>query len=60
MKEPTKLFGSFSWVVNGGDVYTVAKAVNYNADVLEELISKVEDLEKQIADMRGKPDETNN
>lgn len=53
MKEPTKLFGSFSWIVNGGDVYTVAKAVNYNADVLEELISKVEDLEKQIADMRG-------
>lgn len=53
MKKPVKLVGSFSWVVNGGDVYKVAKGVNYNADVLEELINKVEDLEKQIADMRG-------
>ena len=54
MKKPTKIFGSFSWVVNGDDVYTVAKGVNHNADVLEELIRKVENLEKQIADMRGK------
>lgn len=56
MKKPTKIFGSFSWVVNGDDVCTVAKGVNHNADVLEELIRKVENLERQIADMRGKAD----
>ena len=53
MKKPTKISGSFSWVVNGDDVCTVAKGVNHNADVLEELIRKVEDLVKQIAEMRG-------
>ena len=52
----TKISGSFSWVVNGDELCTVARAVNYNADVLEELLNKIEKLEKQIADMRGEQD----
>ena len=49
----TKISGSFSWVINGDELCTVAMAVNRNADVLEELLDKIEKLEKQIADMRG-------
>ena len=49
----TKISGSFSWVVNGDELCAVARAVNRNADVLEELLNKIEKLEKQIADMRG-------
>lgn len=48
-----KISGSFSWVINGDELCTVAMAVNRNADVLEELLNKIEKLEKQIADMRG-------
>lgn len=49
----TKISGSFSWMINGDELCTVAMAVNCNADVLEELLNKIEKLEKQIADMRG-------
>jgi len=49
----TKISGSFSWVANCDELCIVARAVNRNADVLEELLNKIEKLEKQIADMRG-------
>ncbi len=47
-----KISGRFAWVVNGDDICTVARAVNCNADVLEELSEKVERLEKQIGEIK--------
>ena len=34
--------GSFSWIVNGDELCTVAKAVNANAEVLKGLIDLIE------------------
>ncbi len=52
MRKTCTISGYFSWIINGDDVATVARAVNRNADVLEKLIAKVDDLEKQLKDQK--------
>lgn len=45
--------GSFSWIINGDDICTVARAVNANAEVLKGLIDYIEhdlELKQQIID----------
>ena len=37
-------------IVNGTEITVIGKAVNYNADLLEELIQRVERLEKKLGD----------
>lgn len=39
--------GSVPRIVNGSEIAVIGRAVNYNADVLEELIKRVERLEKE-------------
>ncbi len=51
--KPCTIYGSFSWVVNGDDVATVARALNRNAEILEKLIARVDDLEKQLKDQKA-------
>ena len=53
MRKTCTISGYFSWIVNGDDVATVARAVNKNADVLEKLIARVDDLEKQLKDQKA-------
>lgn len=37
-------------IVNGESIATVARAVNYNAEVLENLIKRVEKLEQKVSE----------
>jgi hypothetical protein len=53
MRKTCTISGRFSWIVNGDEVATVARAVNKNADVLEKLIARVDDLEKQLKDQKA-------
>ncbi len=53
MRKTCTIRGNFSMIVNGDEVATVAKAVNKNADILEKLITRVEDLEKQLKDQKA-------
>ena len=48
IKNPFKIRGKFSWVINGDDVAIVAKVVNANADILEQAMIKIEQLETEI------------
>jgi len=54
VKNPFKVRGQFSWVVNGDNITTVAKAMNANADILEQVMRKVEQLEKEIEELKNK------
>lgn len=40
-------------IANGDDVATVARALNRNAEILEKLIARVDDLEKQLKDQKA-------
>lgn len=53
MRKTCTISGSFSWIVNGDEICIVAKALNKNADVLEKLITRVDDLEKQLKDQKA-------
>lgn len=53
MRKTCTISGYFSRIINGDDVATVARAVNKNADVLEKLIARVDDLEKQLKDQKS-------
>ena len=37
-------------IINGESIATIGRAVNYNADVLEDLIKRVEKLEQKEGD----------
>lgn len=52
VKKPFKVSGHFSWIVNGDDVATVAKAMNANADILEQVMIKIDQLEKEIEELK--------
>lgn len=43
-----------------GNLVTVARTVNINADVLIELCNKVADLEKELEQLKEKQNDTNN
>lgn len=58
VKNPFKVTGRFSWVVNGDDIATVAKAVNANADILKQAMIKIDQLEKEIEILNGEEHET--
>ena len=53
VKNPFKVIGRFSWVVNGDDIATVAKAMNKNADILEQVMIKIEQLENEIDELKN-------
>lgn len=53
VKKTFKIKGGFSWVVNGDDICTVANVVNANADILEQVMIKIEQLEKQIIESKA-------
>jgi len=53
VKNPVKVKGRFSWVVNGDDIATVAKAMNANADILEQAMIKIDQLEKEIEQLKS-------
>lgn len=53
MRKTCTISGSFSMIVNGNEICKVAKAVNINADILEKLITRVDDLEKQLKDQKA-------
>ena len=52
VKKPFKVIGRFSWVVNGDDIATVAKTMNANADILEQVMIKIDQLEKEIEELK--------
>lgn len=54
VKKPFKVRGYFSWIVNGDDLATVAKAMNANADILEQTMMKIDQLEKEIEELKNK------
>lgn len=54
VKNPFKVKGCFSWVVNGNDIATVARAMNANADILEQAMMKIDQLEKEIERLKNK------
>ena len=54
VKKPFKVKGCFSWIVNGDDIATVAKVMNANADILEKAMIKIDQLEKEIEELKNK------
>lgn len=52
IKEPFKVRGRFAWVVNGDDIATVAKVMNANADILKQAMIKIDQLEKEIEQLK--------
>ena len=52
VKEPFKVTGRFSWVVNGDDIATVARVMNANADILKQAMIKIDQLETEIKKLR--------
>ena len=53
IKKPFKVTGTFSRIVNGDDIATVAKAMNANADILEQAMIKIEQLETEIKSLKS-------
>ena len=53
IKNPLKVMGTFSWIVNGDDVVKVAKVLNANADILEQAMIKIDQLEKEIEQLKN-------
>lgn len=53
IKCPRKVKGTFSWIVNGDDIATVAKVLNANADILEQAMIKIEQLEEEIKQLKS-------
>lgn len=51
-----KLHGTIRNVFNAGEIATIGKCVNYNAEILENLIERVEVLEKQMEDRKRQKD----
>lgn len=42
--------GTVPRIVNGLEIAVIGRTVNYNADILEELIKRVEMLEKKVGE----------
>lgn len=57
VKNPFKVIGRFSWVVNGDDIAKVARAMNANADILKQAMIKIDQLEKEIEKLKGEEHE---
>ena len=49
-----KVNGVARYLINRDDIYEMCKALNYNAEVLKELIEKVNELERKIEELEGR------
>jgi len=49
-----KVHGIARYFLNSEDIAEMGKALNYNAEVLKELIEKVNELENKIEELEGR------
>lgn len=49
--------GRFSQIVNGDDIYTVARGVNQNAEILEDVIEELIEINKKLDKLNNRGDE---